>query len=265
VTRDAWRDMFTIATRDEEQSHIWLVPVIAAWLVWIRRGRLRHCPRDLRWVGPLVVAAGWALHSAGDFLLLLAAWHLGAILVVVGCFLSFAGGRCAGRLLPAVFMLAFLVPVPGIVREAITMPLQQATAEATRRVLTTLGADAARTGNLLIVNGHEVLIAEACNGLRMAFALFLVSYTFAFSTPIRSPVRVLIIVLSPITAILCNVVRLVPTVWVYGYVSESAGARMHDAGGWVMLPVAFLLLVGVFRALRWALVPVYRYTLAYGK
>jgi exosortase len=212
-----------------------------------------------------VVAAGWAVHSAGDLLLLQAGWHLGAIVVVVGCALSFSGARYAARLLPAVLMLAFLVPVPGAVREAITLPLQTATAEATRRVLVTLGADAARTGNLLIVNGHEVLIAEACNGLRMAFALFLVSYTFAYSTPIRTPVRVLIVLLSPVTAILCNVVRLVPTVWVYGYVSESAGSRMHDLGGWVMLPVAFLLLLGFFRALRWALVPVYRYTLAYGK
>jgi hypothetical protein len=29
--------------------------------------------------------------------------------------------------------------------------------------------------------------------------------------------------------------------------------------------VAFLLLLAMFRTLRWALVPVYRYTLAYGK
>jgi exosortase len=265
VTWDAWRDMFQIATRDEEQSHVWLVPVIAAWLIWMRRGRLRRCPRVGRWLGPALVAVGWALHSAGDLLLFQAFWHLGAVVIAVGCFLAFAGRLYFSRLLPAFLVLAFMIPVPGVLREAVALPLQSATAEATRRVLTTMGVEVSRTGGLLIVNGQEVLIAEACNGLRMAFALFLVSYTFAYSTPIRNPVRVWIVLLSPATAILCNVIRLVPTVWVYGFVSESAGAQMHGAGGWVMLPVAFLLLLGVFRLMRWALIPVYRYTLAYGK
>jgi exosortase len=265
VTWDAWQDIFLITWRDEEQSHVWLVPVIAAWLVWMRRARLRRCPRDGRWVGPLLVAVGWGLHSAGDLLLYQAAWHLGAILVVVGCFLTLAGVRYLTRLLPAFLVLAFAVPVPGFVREAITVPLQQATAEATRRVLTTFGAEVSRTGSLLIVNGREVLVAETCNGLRMAFALFLVSYTFAFSTPVRNSVRVLIVLLSPVTAIVCNVIRLVPTVWLYGYVSAETGDSVHDAAGWVMVPVAFLILMGVFRMLRWALIPVYRYTLAYGK
>jgi hypothetical protein len=36
-------------------------------------------------------------------------------------------------------------------------------------------------------------------------------------------------------------------------------------GGWLILPFAFLALLGLFRALRSGLVPVYRYTLAYGK
>jgi exosortase len=265
ATWDAWSDILWIATRDEEQSHVLLVPPIALWLAWIRRSRLRRCPRDGRWIGPVFVAAGWLLHSGGDFLLVQAAWHLGAIMVAAGALLSFAGRRYLMRLLPAFAVLAFLVPVPGTVREHVALPLQRATAEATRRILEVLGVEASRTGNALTVNGAEVLIAEACNGLRMVFALFLVSYTFAFSAPIREPVRLLIVAMSPLTAIVCNVIRLAPTVWVYGYVSTAAGERMHDMGGWVMLPVAFLMLLGIFRTLRWALIPVYRYTLAYGR
>jgi exosortase len=264
-TWDAWSDLFWIATRDEEQSHVLLVPVIAAWLAWIRRARLRHCPRDGRWVGPALVAVGWLLYALGDLRSILAFWHLGPIVIAVGCFLSFAGSRYLRRLLPAFAVLVFLVPVPGIVREQVALPLQKATAEATRRVLDVLGVESSRAGNSLTVNGRDVLIAEACNGLRMASALFLVSYAFAYGSTIRNPIRVLIVALSPATAILCNVIRLVPTVWVHGFVSERAGQTMHDVGGWVMLPVAFLMLMGVFRVLRWALVPVYRFSLAYGK
>jgi exosortase/archaeosortase family protein len=108
-----------------------------------------------------------------------------------------------------------------------------------------------------------VAIAEACNGLRMVFALFLVSAAFAFGTPLRTFVRVILILASPISALFCNVVRLVPTVWLYGSDPEFA-STFHDVSGWLMLPLAFLVLMGIIRALRWALLPVYRYTLAYG-
>ena len=33
--RGAWEDIFRIATRDEEMSHIWLVPFLCGWLVWM--------------------------------------------------------------------------------------------------------------------------------------------------------------------------------------------------------------------------------------
>ena len=75
-----------------------------------------------------------------------------------------------------------------------------ATAEATQRMLGVLGVDAVRTGNALTVNGVPIAVAEACNGLRMAFALILVSYAFAYSVPIREPVRILIVAMSPVTA-----------------------------------------------------------------
>jgi exosortase len=265
VTWDAWADIAYFATRDEEQSHILLVPIVAVWLAWVRRGRLRRCPRDRRWVGPLLVAAGWAMYSLGDQWHLRAVFHLGAVTITVGCFLSIAGARYLTRLLPAFCVLAFMVPVPGVVREQVALPLQGATAEATQRLLEVFGVDARRAGNALEVNGQTVLIAEACNGLRMVFALLLVSYAFAYSLPVRDPVRWFIIGLSPVTAVACNVIRLVPTVWVYGHVSASAGDAMHTVGGWLMLPIAFLVLYGIFRALRWALVPVFRYTLAYGR
>jgi exosortase/archaeosortase family protein len=75
-------------------------------------------------------------------------------------------------------------------------------------------------------------------------------------------VRVLILVLSPITAILCNVLRLIPTVWVFGHASPDTASRFHDIGGWVMLVFAFLGLMGMVKVLRWAMLPVTHFHLA---
>ena len=49
----------------------------------------------------------------------------------------------------------------------------------------------------------------------------------------------LILGLSPLSALACNVLRLVPTVWLYGHVQPDAAEMFHDYSGWLMLPIAF--------------------------
>ena len=260
ATLPAWQDIVHIAIRDEEASHIWLVPIVFAWLVWVRRRRLRQCQPTHTWIGPALIAFGWAVHSFGDAFLYESLWHGGAVLVMIGCALSVLGIQIVRAYLPALIILGFLVPVPGLIRQQIALPLQNATAVVTEHTLMVLGMPVTRSGNSLSINGAEVAIAEACNGLRMVFALALVSYAFAFGTPLRPSVRALVIGLSPVSAVLCNVVRLIPTVWLYGYASDSLADLFHTWAGWVMVVISLLLLMGMLHALRWAMVPVTRYS-----
>jgi exosortase/archaeosortase family protein len=109
----------------------------------------------------------------------------------------------------------------------------------------------------------DVAVAEACNGMRMTFALMLVSFAFALTTPLRGYVRVLVVLLSPVSAMVCNVIRLVPTVWVFGNCRASVAQAFHDFSGWLMLFVAFLSLMAVIRLLRWFAVPVVPFPLAH--
>jgi exosortase len=164
---------------------------------------------------------------------------------------------------PVFLVLLFFIPVPGRVRQRIAIPMQNATAQVTQGVFDLADIPVTRSGNMLKMNGKDVAIAEACNGLRMVFALTLVCYAFAFGNPLRLHARLLILAASPLAAILCNVVRLVPTVYVYGYCSSHMADQFHSLSGWVMLFAAFLILMGILRILRWALIPVYQFTLAY--
>ena len=68
---------------------------------------------------------------------------------------------------------------------------------------------------------------------RMVFAFGLVVFAFAFSTPLKLSTRVILLALSPITALVCNVVRLVPTSLIYGYGSVGRAEWFHDLTGWV--------------------------------
>jgi exosortase len=267
VMLDAWSDIYKIvyddlASSQQENTQVILVPIVALWLVWVRRGRFRHCKPRGHWVGLLIMLAGWALYMIGDSYFVVTFWQAGAVAMAIGCLCTVLGKDVLFSYLPAFIVLCFLLPVPASVRQSIALPLQTASAASTRELCTLLGMTVEQAGNQLIVNGQPLLIVEACNGMRMVFALMLVSFVFAFGTPLRWYVRIAILVLSPVSAIFCNLVRLVPTTYFYGYHRHIAEA-FHDYSGWFMLPIAFLLLMGIVSLLRWALLPIAKFTLAY--
>jgi exosortase len=263
ATIDAWSDLLRIAWNDEESSQIWLVIPVVVWLLWVRRGRLRHISPTGMWIGPILVAIGAVFYIWGKLRLIDVFWHVGAVSVLIGCVLTPLGWQLFRNFGVVFLAMAFLVPVPARIRQRIAIPLQSATANATSEVCQLVGMDVQVSGNLLRVNGHNVAVAEACNGMRMTFALLMVCFAFAYTIPLRGYVRILVLLMSPFSAIACNVVRLVPTVWVYGNYEQSTAEVFHDASGWVMLFVAFLLLLGIIRLLRWAMLPVMSFTLAY--
>ncbi|MBS0197387.1 MAG: exosortase/archaeosortase family protein [Planctomycetes bacterium] len=261
--RVTWSDLLTIASRDEEQSHIILVPFIALWLAWVRRVRLRHLHPRGTLFGVMIMLMGWAASYIGYYHAIQSAWHAGAVIVIIGVAVTGLGINTLLRLFPAFAVSVFAVPTPGTIRHAISGPLQTASAAITQVILESFGVPVERSMNLLNLNGHDIAVAEACNGMRMVLALILVSYAFAFSLPLRPYARVLVLVLSPVAAIFCNIVRLLPTVLLYGYAPIRVADAFHDISGWLMLPVAFLLLRGIYSVLGWAQIPVTRFNLSY--
>lgn len=259
ATWSIWEDIFQIGWHNDEQSHILLALPIAAWLVWVRRERLRYCRPSWTLLGPLAIAGGWALAWFGFTRGFDVARHFGALLVVGGAVLTIAGPVFVRSFFPAVLALAFLLPVPGRLRQEIALPLQRITAEAAHFGMDLFAIPVERMGNVLIINGHEVAVAEACNGMRMVAALGLVAFAFVFSVPMRHGVRLIILAVSPLLAVVVNVIRLVPTVLLYGYAEPEVADAFHDLSGWIMLFVALGMLWSILAVLRWIEVPIAPY------
>jgi len=260
-----WSEIASIGLNDPENSHILLAIPVAGFLAWLRRGRIRKMPWGPSPMGPILCLLGLGLVATGPVLAFDAFSHLGALLLALGAVSSMLGFEVLSRFKPAVLSLFFLLPVPGGIRQGIALPLQEISARFVEFSMDLFGITVLRTGNALSINGVDVAVAEACNGMRMVSALALVTVAFVFSVPMRNSVRLVFIALSPAVALVVNIVRLVPTVLFYGYSDPETADFFHDVSGWGALAVALAILSGVLWLLRWIEVPVAPYPVFAGK
>lgn len=262
VYREQFLDILGIAIGGIDRGYVLLVPPVAAYLMAIRWSRMRRNRKSNQggWLGFLLVASSFLFAWIGHDRDLLAVWHLAPFIAFVGVFIAALGVRSILVLAPGFVILPFTVPLPGMIRQKLAQPLQAMATEVTSWVLNLLGVDAMRVGNLLEINGVQVAVGEACNGMRLILPLAIVMYAFVFSLPLRAGTRTLLLALCLPVAMACNVIRLVPTALAYGYMPDHASA-VHEIGGWIMIPLAIGMLVGLLRLMAWADLSVSRFRL----
>jgi len=252
----SWQNVLTLALRSAEYSHMLMVLPVFGLLMWQRREELAAItPRYSLW-GVAVAALGVGMDFAGFASQIDLLKDLGMVVMVLGAVVAVAGPRWPLAAKAAFASLLFLVPVPGRIRQQIALPLQEVSAWITQWIMEFIGQPITRMGNVLQINGVDVAVAEACNGMRMVVALALVSYAFVFVMPLRPWARVVILVASPLVAVFANVLRLGPTVLFYGYTDRELADFAHDVSGWAVLAVALGVLWGSVALARWLELPI---------
>src|SRR5262249_34451257 len=107
-----------------QYSHGFLVPVFAAFLLWLRRDRLDvDGVRASAW-GLALVAAGVGLRLFATYKYFVAIEPLALLPCVAGLVLIWGGWAAWRWAWPAVLFLAFMIPMPYRLATALSGPLQ---------------------------------------------------------------------------------------------------------------------------------------------
>ena len=265
VTWRGWTQIFELGLTRVMAGHVFLVPVVALWLFWVRRKRVLVCRPSGSLPGLVLAVLGSAAFVYGNQRFEPSLYHLGTVLLPVGCLITMLGRQVLVAYLPGFIVLLALVPPPLAWAEQIAQPLDIAAGLLTAGVYQLLGASASLNGLNLRLGYTSVRLADVCAGLPMAMSLLLVSYGYVFGVPLRLSVRLAVLLLSPLSAIVCSAVALIATFWLFPNLSLEMAEVCLRVAEWVMLMVAFLLLIAAIRALTWASVPVRRYALAFNQ
>jgi exosortase len=137
------------------------------------------------------------------------------------------------------------IPLPALIVNTITLPLQLVASRIGETTLSAAGVPVFRDGNLLELPSTTLEVAEACSGLRSIVSLAAIGGLLAW-TERRWSRRVLLVAVSVPIAILMNGFRIAATGLACETISPRAAAGFwHDFSGWMtfIFAVAVLLLL----------------------
>jgi exosortase B len=238
-------DLSRTLWRSDEQFHGVIILLVIAWLIWDKRLAAVAQPAAPRAVsGSLLFAFGLLLYILGrsqDILL----FEVGAqIPVLAGALLVLQGGSALRALWFPVIYFVFMVPLPGVLVDAMTGPLKQWVSILAENILYTAGYPIARSGVTLSIGPYQLLVADACSGLHSMFSLSALGLLYMYLTARKSWLHNLIMAASilPI-AFAANIVRVLILVLITYHLGDQAGQGfLHGMAGMVLLVVALLFL-----------------------
>lgn len=256
----ALKDWLRLAFADSLYSHLPLLPLVVAWLVWLRREELRSLTVKpapvpavgLALAGALVGALSFLGHVPGpsappDDVVF---WELlGACLLIVAGVCWFFGIGFLKRCWLPVLLLVFVLPFPHRVFLGLQTLLQTASAEVSYWVLSLTGTPVFRQDFTFLLPGFTFNVAPECSGIRSTVVLLITSLV-AGGLFLKAPWRqaVLAAIVVPL-GVLRNTLRIVTIATLCVHVDPSyIDSPIHHQGG----PLFFLIsLVPFFLILRW--------------
>ena len=233
--------------REEEYAHGPIILAVFAWLVWSRREVLRDASlRAAPFAGLAVLFAGLFLYLVGRTQSLPLFEVASIVPVVAGALLMVRGMGGVKRFAFPLFFLLFLVPLPGFVLEAITGPLKELVSSGVAGLLSLLGYAVERNGVALTVNGHDLLVADACSGMNSLMSLLALGLLYTQLSGRRSAARVALVLAGMVPiAIAANMARVLLLSLVAVHLGdEAARGWIHDVAGFLVFGVALSLLIG---------------------
>lgn len=241
------RDMVMQWANDENYSHGFIVPLIAAWFLYERRDALLKS-EIVPWNPGLVVVILGLLQLLLGFLATEYFTMRSSLLVVLaGVVLFFFGRQIFRRSLLPLGYLILMVPLPYILYDSIAFPLKLFVSRISVTALQMMGVVVLREGNMIMFPALTLEVAEACSGMRSLVSLLALSTAYAIYLRTGGFRRWFLILSAVPIAVCTNALRVIVT----GILAQKWGAQaaegfFHEFAGLAVfgMAVLFLLLAG---------------------
>jgi exosortase D (VPLPA-CTERM-specific) len=241
--RGALAELVRRWTIQEEYSHGFLIPVVAAWLIWTRRHILLASFGPPSWAGALVILVAMFMHVIGLLSAIFLLSQLAIVVALLGIVLAIGGFSLLRAAFFPIIFLIFAIPLPYFVDANLSLNLQLISSQLGVFFIRLFGIPVYLEGNVIDLGDYKLQVVDACSGLRYLFPLFSLSVlaAYLFNAPIWQ--RALVLLSSIPITIAMNGFR----IGIVGLTMDRWGPRMADGAlhffeGWIIFIASALLL-----------------------
>ncbi|MDX1979042.1 MAG: exosortase/archaeosortase family protein [Bryobacteraceae bacterium] len=230
-------------TYDEDMGHGFFVPALAVYIAWQRKEELMAQALKPNMLGLLVMTLAAAQSIAGTLGAELFTQRVAFVFSVIGAVLYLGGWKAIRILSFPLFLLFFMIPIPAIIYNQITFPLQLIASQVAETTLSVLGVPVVRDGNILELPSKRLSVVEACSGIRSLLSLSFLSLIYGYFFESRIWMRWLLFVATVPIAITANASRVTMTGLLSEVNVEYSRGVYHSLSGWVVFVVAMVILL----------------------
>jgi exosortase len=228
---------------DPDMSHGFFVPLVAGFIVWQRREELLAIKARPNWWGLAVVAYGAFQLWIGTLAVELFLTRTAFVITLIGAVWLLGGTRILRKLAFPLFLCFFMVPIPAVIYNSITFPLQILASRLAEHALDFLAVPVLREGNVLVLPNQELSVVEACSGIRSLLSLTFLSLVYGYFFETKAWIRVTLFLSTVPIAIVANGSRVTLAGIMTQVKPELAEGVFHTASGWVIFMVALVILM----------------------
>lgn len=232
----------------DQQAHGPLILMIVAYLFWQKKDQVILTSNKIESiVGGLFLLLGACSYIVGRSQEIVALDLGSLIFVLLGVTLSYGGVKTVKLYWFPLFFLIFMIPIPGSMLDAITLPMKTAVSYVATHILYWFDYPVARTGVIIQISQYKLLVADACAGMHTLISLEALGLLYLNLVKHDSFARNLSLALLIIPiSFTANVIRVITLILVTYYFGDEVGQGfIHGFAGMLLFTVALILIMSV--------------------
>jgi len=236
---------------DPNFSHGFFVPIFSGYVIWRERTRLAALTSKPRLSGIFIIAAALAMLIVGLLGAELFLSRSSLLFLLAGLVVYLMGWDYFRAILFPWAVLFLMIPIPELIMNNITLPLQFLASDLASSLLTFFGVPVLKEGNVIQLSTMSLEVVEACSGIRSLVSLGTLAVIYGYFLEPKVWLRVLLLVAAIPIAVLANGLRIMGTGLTGVYWSpDKAQGFFHEFSGWVIFLISLVILLLVHGALR---------------
>ena len=178
--------------RDPNFEHGIFVPLFALFVLWQDRGKLRAIVPAPSWTGLPLLVLGLLMLVLGVLGAELFFSRVSLLVLLAGLIVLFEGWTFFRAVLFPWAFLILMIPIPTLILQQITFPLQLLASKLATGLLELAGVPVLRQGNVIVLASMPLDVAEACSGIRSLLTLVTLAIIYGYLMETRVWVRVVL-------------------------------------------------------------------------